>query len=188
MEIQFHTLTLDHELLARAVEFTRQVALLNRNRDRLGDQHVPVSFITDSLNDVYMFRPNITHEPAGYADKFVGTCWQGDRYHGATVIWINPFNAWGTIRPHKHLVETLSHELAHAFTRGKHGFTFRRMYALISPHVYAAFEVEHEWYYIFDIIERYTHKGSSGIDQEYDLHKAASLRMMSRLMRASVIL
>ena len=188
MEIQFHTLTLDHELVARAAEFTRQVALLNRNRDRLGDQHVPVSLVTDRLDDVYEFRPNVDREPPGYGDKFVGTCWQGDKYQGLTAIWLNPFTPKMSLRPHHHVVETLSHELAHAFTRGRHGFTFRRMYALISPHVYEAFGADFDWWFIHDIISRYSYKGSVGRYDEFHLHKAASLRMSSRLVRASVVL
>jgi hypothetical protein len=204
VEIQLHTLTLDHELLARAAEFARQVARLNRNTNRLGDPHVPVGLITDDLEDVYAFR-KVDREPPNYPVKFVGTCWTGDRHLGATMIWINPFAAGGSPRTHSMLVETLSHELAHAFTRGKHGFTFRRMYALLSPHVYEAFGVTHHWYHVYDMITRYgrshdTYRVNAEsladawvtrdqrYDEEHAKHKAASLRMSSRLTRERVVL
>lgn len=206
MEISFHTLTLDHELLTRAAEFSRQIALLNRNTDRLGDPHLPVGLVTDDLEDVYAFRAfPVKREPPDYPVRFVGTCWTGDRHLGPTMIWLNPFTACGTPRLRSHLVETLAHELAHAFTRGKHGFTFRRMYALISPHIYAAFGVEHRWYHVHDMVTRYARSHTTyrtnaesladawvthdeRCDKEHDKHKAASLRMSSRLTRERVVL
>lgn len=204
MEIQLAVVGLDHELLARAAEFTRQVALLNRNTNSLGDQHLPVGLITDDLENIYAFR-KVKREALDYPVKFVGTCWTGNRHLGATMIWINPFTAWGSLRSHSMIVETLSHELAHAFTRGQHGFTFRRMYALISPHVYAAFGVEYKWYLVHDMVARYgrqydSHRPNADIytdawvtpnerwNEEYDQHKRASLRMMSRLERERVVL
>lgn len=203
MDIQLHILTLDHDLLTRAAEFSRQVALLNRNRNYLGEQHRPVALITDSLDDIYTSRPDITVESDDYIRRFVGTCWTGTKTHGP-VIWLNPFTAWGSLRSHSELVETVSHEFAHAFTRGKHGFTFRRMYALISPHIYAAFDVDHKWVNVLDIVEKYgravetyrTGVAASAearwVDphyrwaEEYGMHKQASLRMMTRLVRHSI--
>lgn len=203
MDIQLHTLTLDHDLLTRAAEFTRQVALLNRNHNNFGEPHRPIALVTDSLADIYAFRPDITVEPDDYPRRFVGTCWTGAKTQGP-VIWLNPFTGWGSLRSHSKLVETVSHELAHAFTRGKHGFTFRRMYALISPHIYAAFDVDHQWEYVLDIVERYgrnhgTIRSNAGVsaeacwvhpryrwNEEYAMHKQASLRMMTRLVRHSI--
>jgi len=192
VEVRFNVLTpeLNHGFIAHAAELTRQIALLNRNHDRFGDQHVPVGLITDDLHEVYSFRSTITPQanPTDYADRFVGTCWTGDRYHGTTAIWLNPYTAFGARRSRRLLVETFSHELAHAFTRGGHGFTFRRMYALVSPHVYATFGERHEWDDVSDIVHRYSIKNRTGRCDEYLAHRIASQRMMNRLARRRVVL
>lgn len=205
MKVQLHELDLDTELITRAAEFTRRVALLNRNRDRLGREHVPVGLVTDRLDDVYAFRSNVKREKPDYARRFVGTCWQGSTsVSEPTVIWLNHLDV---TMPRRSLdvVETFVHELAHAFTRGKHGWTFRRMYALVAPHIFTAFGEVYDFDRVRTLVIRYGRQGDTyrpsadyaygewvsswdRRDEECEKHRDASLRMTKRLTRANVVL
>lgn len=209
MQVQFHELEQlgdQDNLVRRAATFAREIALLNRNTDRFGKPHVGVELVTDRLEDVYDFRPNIDRESADYPDRFVGTCWTGSHHHGATAIWLNRYGGAQRnheIRPYNDVVETYAHELSHAFTRGQHGQTFRRMFALLYPHVAEAFGVDWKWYTVYDIIAKYGRQGASqrpvsnpyGItptglrwDEEFDGHRGASLRMMQRVKSNHLVL
>lgn len=106
----------DHSKLERVVAFTQRVAEWNGNRR---GQH-EIECISDDLDHIYthgvMKRASDRHN--------YGTCFYRGKY---AFIHINP-DAGST---HHRRVDTLAHELAHAVTQGAHGFTWRRMYAML---------------------------------------------------------
>ena len=127
----------------------------------------------------------------------LGTCWVPyDRQ--AALIWISPTNH-GTDR--EGLVDTFIHELTHAYTRTSHGWTWRRMFALLQPHLTVLFEVETRDWKIGQTIKRYqrkhaTERITAGYYETYDRwdrkdeekakHALAVARMNDRLARLGV--
>lgn len=201
-QVVFRDITvLEPELVQRAAAFAAAVALLNRNRNYLGEVHQPVALVTDDLDEVRKSRVSVTF----YLNQetYLGTCWSGNETIGGSLIWLNAVNLRLNMpRPRTGLVETLIHELAHAYTTGKHGWTFRRMYTLLQPHICELFSVYrklddvretiykyqqkhasrrlvvHDDYYSYERVDRYDRA-----DDEFAKHVVASNRMTKRLQR-----
>lgn len=200
---------LDPVLVQRAAVFATRVAVLNRNRNYLGEPHQPVTLVTDSFTEIITERPDLGDQ-SDPRDKFIGMCWSGSVRWGPTVIWLNHETPHlHTPRSFEQCVETLIHELAHASTARHHGWTFRRMYALLAPHVFELFgsvnapelRVAKR---VDDLIHRYqrrhiTQRATGSYAQftdyfdrwdrgtdERSRHMAASERMRERLARHGV--
>lgn len=197
-QVVFDHIKLDPELIQRAAVFAAAVAVLNRNRNYLGEVHAPVTLVTDRLPLIKETRSSCNFSKK--QETYYGTCWCGSDYHGGTLIWINHRNAdLGVPRSRSSVIETLIHELAHAYTVGKHSWTFRRMYALLRPHITELFGEVDRPYDVKVLIKRYqrTHstERTTGAysnylidsfdrrDEEYAKHQAACDRMTKRLRK-----
>lgn len=193
-----HITELDPELVRRSAAFAAGVALLNRNRNFLGEVHQPVTLVTDRLDLITETRASCTFFEN--QATFLGTCWSGSYSQGGSLIWLNHRHDNDVIRGRAGLVNTLVHELAHAYTRGKHGWTFRRMFALLQPRLYELFDVYYKTEHLRDLIARYqsnhiTERSGGDAyaytfvdkwdrrDEEFAAHMAASARLERRLHR-----
>lgn len=138
MIIDLRTLEIPHELVMTAVAHAAVVRQLNRNKTGNGI----ISLITDDATTV---KKHVTLDQRD--DRFIDTClgltWH--RPQGA-YVWLSTMRRFGdggtqAERPYdlanagdrKRVIQTLVHELAHAMVgyRHAHGWTFRRMYALL---------------------------------------------------------
>lgn len=199
-----HITELRTDLVQRAAAFTAAVALLNRNRNHLGEVHAPVVLVTDQLDRVKETRLSCTFYKN--QSELLGTCWNGSSYHGGTLIWLNHVNHISPtvqmVRTRPGLVETLTHELAHAHTRGKHGWTFRRMYALVAPHIFPLFGEQWTADHLVNLIRRYqsdnlSERGVSSAAyevfscferryEEVEKHLIAAKRLVKRLRKLGI--
>lgn len=195
--VEFRQVSLEPDLVRRAAAFAAAVALLNRNRNYCGQIHAPVTLVTDDLTLVTAAR---TVDLFANQSSLLGTCWAGSEKHGGTLIWLNHVHpVMNVTRGTRGLVETLVHELAHAYTQGKHGWTFRRMYALLQPHICELFDVYRRADDVREVIYKYQREHlterdteSDGYrlinrydraDEEFTRHMVACRRMEKRLQR-----
>lgn len=202
--------TLDPVLIQRATVFASRVGELNRNRNYVGEPHQPVTLVTDKFTEITVERPDLLDHSTDPFGKFVGMCWSGSDRWGPTVIWLSHINTQLLVpRSFEQHVETLLHELAHAYTARHHDWTFRRMYALLAPHIFELFGSRNADEHrisnrVDELIARYQRRhittrstGSHGqytdyVDrwdratEERSKHMTASNRMRDRLTRLGV--
>lgn len=116
------------ELVTRCVELVRGITRWNRNTT--SENHVVC--VSDDRDIV---RKYLSVAQRDHADKsgdwtVHGTTWGrwGDKPLDSQIIWINPNH-----NSAENYVNTFAHELAHAFTRTSHGWTWRRMFVMSYP-------------------------------------------------------
>lgn len=192
---------LDPELVRRAAVFTTCVGALNRNKNHNGVVPYPIAVITDDT-DVLKQRDPTVEIIANYEYKWAGMCYFGRVLHPEVMLFIGNIYDTGKPRYQRDLIETLVHELAHSRTRGGHGWTFRRMYALLAPHIFELFNRDYRGAQLYDLIARYQRDvltervtgpysyalvdSYTRANEELAKHRAASKRMATRLARLGV--
>lgn len=195
IDIHLESLDLDADLIQRSVIFASHVARLNRNRRRFPSSEIQVALVTDQLDEIHRLRPHVMFKKR--QNEMLGTCWapyEGQR----ALIWISPTNH-GADR--ERLVDTFVHELAHAYAGTVHGWTWRRIYALINPHLAVLFGESPRSFRVHSAVKRYQRRheterivGNSyemysrwdRLDEEKEAHRVAFERMTARLLRANV--
>lgn len=155
------------ERVQALIDVAFDVARWNGNKRGVRDE---VYALTDSL-DVVRSYPVKSHknDETNWGCCYYFSYWDGVEHRtvGSSVIYVNP-NA-----PEK--IETLAHEIAHALTAGVHGFTWRKMYAMLLPLTYDAVELslpgyvgDDPWrhaipYRVFNAVRRYGVRYESGV-------------------------
>jgi hypothetical protein len=112
----------------RALEVAYRVVRLNGNRRGVRDR---VVCVTDSLDVVHTYSVRKhKNDTTNLGCCYYTTWWDPEACVSVTaaIIYVNPVRDHGDGH-----VFTLTHEVAHALTQGSHGYTWRRMYALLLP-------------------------------------------------------
>lgn len=124
------TSPLTSELITRCVDLVRGVARWNRNTT--SENHVLC--VTDDQDTVLQYlsdaqRVRVANDPTIW--DILGHTWSRwvEKPQDGQAIWINPTKHEDAYS----YVDTFAHELAHAFTKTSHGWTWRRMYTMITP-------------------------------------------------------
>ena len=124
------TSPLTPELITRCVDLVRGVARWNRNTTSenhvlciTDDPEMTIKYLSDGQ------RVRVAKDPNMW--DILGHTWSRwvEKPQDGQVIWINPTK-------HEDMssyVDTFAHELAHAFTKTSHGWTWRRMYVMVTP-------------------------------------------------------
>lgn len=85
---------------------------------------------------------------------------------------------------HRDELRTLGHELAHAFARGSHGATWRRLCVLLTPLVFEAYGLDGDEDVVDDVVygvtSRYCQGGDDARIRERVRHRAAADRCLAR--------
>lgn len=117
----------DANKVTQFTEVARNIAAWNRNRR--GVRHIAA--ITNNLEQARELGAGVKPRHAeNWGMCYYRRSWAVTeaRYLEEAVIWINP-----TIRAKGETTKTIAHEVAHALTQGAHGYTWRRMNALLLP-------------------------------------------------------
>lgn len=118
------------ERVQALIDVAFDVAQWNGNKRSVRDE---VYALTDSL-DVVRSYPVKSHknDETNWGCCYYFSYWDGagHRTVHSSVIYVKPDAPERT--------ETLAHEIAHALTAGVHGFTWRKMYAMLLPLAYDA--------------------------------------------------
>jgi hypothetical protein len=185
--------TLDPELVERAAYLAQFIALKNGNKT---GPNLALRLITDDIKTVESRVPVNT---SGH-EHYLGLTWR--RSNQGSFIWITPKYGENIQTPanYRDTVETLIHELAHAMTKTGHGWTWRRMYALLLTFISPMFVAEESAFdvrrYVHHTIQKYQRRGETTRtrdgdwnttwayerrDEELEKHLAAVKRMRKRL-------
>lgn len=134
--VEVSSLGWDEALVRRAVDLTYDVVGWNGNRRGVRDT---VACVTDDLDVVYTYAvKRDRNDRTNYGTCFYTSWWDATRVPShvtAAIIHVSP-----TRQNVSNAVTTLSHELAHAVTQGAHGYTWRRMFTLLTPLVWKVFD------------------------------------------------
>lgn len=124
------TSPLTPELITRCVDLVRSVARWNRNTT--SENHVLCITEDREIAEKYLSdgqRERAEKSTDGWQTH--GTTWSRwvEKPLDGQIIWLNPEKHENVLS----YVDTFAHELSHAFTRTTHGWTWRRMYVMITP-------------------------------------------------------
>ena len=150
--IALNSLTWHEDDVHELISYARRIVEANGNRRGV----CKISCVTDSQDVVKTYGVKLHRDDA----SLLGCCYYHSYWDGntrttvrAAVIRVAPHAPHTDARDH---VRTLAHEIAHALTTGSHGYTWRRMYALILPFAGKIFDFEYDmWDEILKTINRY---------------------------------
>lgn len=132
--VEFTELTWPTERVTGFIDLAYRVAAKNRNKRGVADE---ITCVTDDLDVVYGYP--VKHgktDSTNLGTTFYFTYWHPETrtHRKAAVIHLDPKRTW--------VVTTFAHEVAHALTAGTHGYTWRRMNALLLPLAWKTFRPE----------------------------------------------
>lgn len=146
---------LERELIDRFIKIAYDVAAWNGNRKDVSEHIAAVSNDYSMLVNSYALKPLSTRQ----LKSFYGCCFYSHYWEPNTratvkyaIIYIRPG------RPRLETIETLAHEVAHAISAGAHGYTWRRMYAMLLQIAAMIFNVQDQMRVadsIFMTVKRY---------------------------------